>query len=302
MFRKFCISALLLAMGSSVASAQVLLERKFPEGTKATVHKDQKVTQTLTLNGMNIDTKSSTFVVSTTSIGKRNGDGSLKVEEKIDSLQTEVTLPGAILQFDSANPDKKADLPQLEPILELFRAISRLPITVEFDAKNKITTVKLPDGEFEKLPQSASERLNPETLKKAIEQMNAFLPDEPVKQGDTWERPIEMNLGAGQTLSFRTKFEYAGTVDQDGETLDKISGKSFDINFAINGNPALSVTKSDLKVVDTDSTYLFDRKRGAVVSLASKIQIAGPLTLVINGAEMVGKVDLMIEDKTTRQK
>ncbi len=302
MFLKFCISAMLLAMGSSVASAQVLLERKFPEGTKATNQKEQKVTQTLTLNGMNIDTKATVFVVSTTSFGNRNGDGTLKVEEKVDTLQSEITLPGTTLQFDSGNPDKKADVPQLEPFLDLFRAISRLPITVEVDAKNKITAVKLPDGEFEKLPQSASERLNPETLKKAMVQMNAFLPDEPVKQGDTWERPIEMNLGSGQTLSFRTKFEYTGTVEQDGETLDKISGKSFDVNFAINGNPALSVTKSDLKVVETDSTYLFDRKRGAVVSLASKIQIAGPLTLVINGAELVGKVDLTIEDKTTRRK
>ena len=211
-------------------------------------------------------------------------------------------FPGASIQFDSANPDKKAAMEQLEPILDIFRAVLRLPVTVELDSDNQLKSVKLPEGEFEKLSEVAQSHFNPESLKKAVEQAMAYLPDGPVKKGDTWERSSESNLGSGQVMSFRTKYEYQGTVEQDGETLDKITGKAFDVNFAINGNPMLKVTKSELKVINSESTYLFNREKGYAASQSSKIQIAGPLTLVINGTTLPGKVDLTMEEKNTRQK
>ena len=301
MIRRFCFPVVALILSSAVTSAQVKLESKYHEGTKSVVHRDTASKQTLTLAGMDIDTKTSTFIVATTSVGKRAADGTLKIEEKIDTMQTEVSTPGGLIQFDSANPDKKADNTLLEPVLEIFRSVFRNPVTVEIDAKNKITAVKLPDGEFEKLPDAAKGLLSPETLKKNVENVLQFLPDDPVKKGDTWERSSEQNLGSGQTMSYRTKYEYQGTVEKDGKTLDRITGKAFDVSFAINGNAMLQVTKSDLKIIDSESTFLFDRERGAVVSTSSKVQIAGPLTLVINSMEFAGKVDLTIEEKSTRE-
>lgn len=303
MWKPFCLAVLVATLGTTVAPAQVTLERKYMEGSKSVVHSDTKTTQTLTLAGMDLETKSSTFMVVNSTIGQRGADGTLKVEEKTNTLQSELTLPGGImLQFDSANPDKKADNPMLEPILDIYRAMLRLPMTVELDAKNKIAEIKLPDGEYEKLPEAAKERFNPETRKKAAEQMHMYLPDGPVKMGDNWERSHEANLGGGQIMSFRTKYEYAGTVEQDGRTLDKITGKSFEVGFSITGNAMLQVTKSDLKIAESATTILFDRELGAVASRTSKVQIVGPLTLVINGMELPGKVDLTIEEKNTRQK
>ena len=46
----------------------------------------------------------------------------------------------------------------------------------------------------------------------------------------------------------------------------------------------------------------FDQTQGAVSSSHSRMQIAGPLTLVINGMELPGKVDFTIEESTKRQK
>ena len=301
MFRRFCFSVVALVLSSTIASAQVKLEPKYPEEAKSVVHRDTTSKQTLTLAGMDIDTKSSTFIVATTSTGKRAADGTLKIEEKIDTLQSEISTPGGLIQFDSANPDKKADNAQLEPILDIFRSVYRNPVTIDLDAQNKITAVKLPDGEFEKLSSAAKDQLSAETLKKNVENLLQFLPDEPVKKGDTWERSSVQNLGAGQTMSFRTKYEYQGTVEKDGKTLDKITGKAFDVSFAINGNAMLQVTKSDLKIIESESTFLFDRERGSVVSTSSKVQIAGPLTLVINAMEFAGKVDLTIEEKSSRE-
>ena len=164
MFRRFCFSVVALALSSTIASAQVKLEPKYPEGAKSVVHRDTTSKQTLTLAGMDIDTKSSTFIVATASIGKRAADGTLKIEEKVETLQSEISTPGGLIQFDSANPDKKADNALLEPILDIFRTVYRNPVTVELDAKNKITAVKLPEGEYEKLSDAAKGQLNPEEM------------------------------------------------------------------------------------------------------------------------------------------
>ena len=299
MLLKACFSWIALA---SIASAQVTLQLKFPEGTTYETQTETKTTQTLTLAGMNIDTKTSAFIVSGATIGTRGANGVLKIEEKVRSMQTEMNLQGTTLQFDSANPDKKADNPALEPILDMYRAMYRMGTTKEVDAKNKLTAIKLPEGEVDKLPEIARSRYSPEALKKAVEQTYHYLPDGPINKGDTWERSSEINLGAGQTMTFRIRFQYDGTVEQAGVTLDKITGKAFEVSFAINGNPTLNVVKNDLKIVDSASTYLFDRQKGWAVSHSSKTQIAGPLTLVINGTELESKLDLTIEEKTTRQK
>lgn len=297
------LPAIALLICSASASAQVTLQPKYPEGSKFNVQTELKSTQTLTLAGMDLDTQSTTFITSKRSVGKRAADGTLKVEDQISSLQSDISLPGGLkLNFDSGNPNKEASIPQLEPILEVFRAICRLPVTIELDSKDKITSVKLPEGEFEKLPEPAKERLSPETMKKTLEEAANFLPDGPVKKGDTWERSNENNVGGGQVLTFRTKYEYAGTVEKDGMTLDKITGKVLDVTFAINGNAQLQVTKSDLKATESDSTFLFNRDAGYLVSKNSKTKIEGPLTLVINNMELPGKVDLVIEESVARQK
>jgi len=289
--------------GASVAHAQATLELKYPERTKSSTQTESVVNQTLTLAGNDILTKANTFTTSTSHIGTRAADGTLAIVEKVESLQSELDLNGTKLQFDSANPDKKADLPQLEPLLDLYRAVVKFPMTRTLEAKtNKLKSVTLPVGEFEKLGEAAKDRFSPEKLKKATEQALVFLPDGPVKVGDKWERATEADLGGGQLMSFRTTYEYLGTVEQDGAKLDKIEGKAFEVSFAIVGNPMLQVTKSDLKIKESATTHLFDRERGHLVSKNAKVRIDGPITLVIGGMELESKVDLTMEEKSTRQK
>lgn len=310
MIRRFISVASLLVVamaglltGAGEARAQVTLELKYAEGTKSSSQTESLVNQTLTLGGRDVLTKSSTFMTMSSSIGTRGADGTLAIVERVESMQTELDLNGTKLQFDSVNPDKKADIPQLEPLLDLLRAAVKLPMTRTLEEKtNKLKSITLPEGEYEKLGEAAKDRFDPVKLKKATEQALAYLPDGPVKVGDKWERATEVNLGSGQLMSFLTKYEYLGTVEQDGVTLDKIGGKAFEVSLSIVGNPALQLTKSDLKVKESATTHLFDRERGVLVSKVGKVRIDGPLTLVIGGMELEGKLDLTMEEKSTRQK
>src|SRR4051794_17971850 len=95
---------------SPAARGQGKLEYKFPEGKKLTYKTTTKTHQVLTLMGMEIPSDVEGAVVSSRTIGKRRGDSTLPVEEKVESSRTEMTLPGGInVTYDSNNPDAKID-------------------------------------------------------------------------------------------------------------------------------------------------------------------------------------------------
>jgi hypothetical protein len=304
MVRLIGLVVLAIAMNGENAFAQVKLEWKYQPGSNHVTETDTKTHQILTLAGSDIETRSSTFIVSTKAAGQRDNDGLLPIEEKVSVLQSEIALPGGItLQFDSANPDKKADNPLLEPIMERLRLTFKHPSTTILDGKNNIKEIKFPQGVAESANEANKSLFDPMKRKKAAEQGRQFLPEETVKPGDTWERSTDADFGSGQTMSFRTKYTYAGTIDKDGKSFDKITANTFDVSYSVDqANTTFKVSKSDLKVTESEETILFDREGGFVQQLDNKTRIQGPLTLVIGSMELDGKLDLTIEVKTKRQK
>src|SRR5438309_1002007 len=85
--RAFLPALVLLALAAPPARAQVKLEYKFPEGTKSSHKTIAKIHQVLSIMGMNIETEAEESVVSSTTIGKRNTDGTLPVAEKVESIR-----------------------------------------------------------------------------------------------------------------------------------------------------------------------------------------------------------------------
>src|SRR5262245_20495959 len=93
----------------SVAEADVTLEQKYFPDVSATTHIETKTKQVITLAGMDLETESSTFIISTSKAGKRTEDGTLPIVTTIDNLQLDVSAPGGIkLSFASSDADKKA--------------------------------------------------------------------------------------------------------------------------------------------------------------------------------------------------
>lgn len=302
---RFAVSlTLLVTLTCGTAFAQVPLDLKYPAGSTSKVETTAKTHQILTLAGMDIETKSNTFTITSRTVGNPEDDGSLSIEEKVEVLQTEVELPGGTkLQFDSANPDKKSDIPQLEPIMERLRLSFKTPVTVVIDSTNKIKEVKFPPGLADSVDVSNKSLFDADKRKKAAEQGRGFLPGKAVKPGDSWEHSVDADIGSGQTLAFQIKYTYDGTVDQDGRQLDKITGKTLTVNYSVDpANPTFQSSKSDLKITESTEAILFDRQQGAVQQRTKKMRIEGDLTLVVKGVEYPGKLDLNIEESTKRQK
>lgn len=280
-------------------------ERKYVESSKQVKETESKVDQTLTIAGMAVETKALTFQTTKTEIGERDAEGKLPVTETVTSLRSDLELPGGTkINFDSANPDQKADNPLFEPLMEVFRAIVKNPITALVDRENHVTEAKIANNAQDQLPKEVQSFLQPERQKRDREQAWSFLPDKEVEAGAEWERFIEQDLGGGQTFSFKMKYTYAGPEQKDNKTYHKFGLEHLEATYALdpNGNPMVQVPKSDLKVAKSSGSILYDPATGEIPFRESLVKITGTMTLTINGMDFPSDLNLTMTEKSTLQK
>lgn len=284
--------------------AQEKLVRKQTEGRKLVYQAESKFEQTLTLASMDLETKSNVFIRLEQTTGQRSADGTIQETEKLLSLQVDLQLPGGInVAFDSSNPDKPAPIAELEPVLKLFRVMSQTPTTMVYDRNNELKNVEFPAEKLASLDESLRKELEPEKRKQQHQVEWSFLPSEPVKPGDKWERSEESNLGGGQTFSFLTEYLYAGTVERNGVRLHRILPKPLTVSYAMEQQPGspLKVVQSELSVSESEGEILFDAHQGILHSRSQRLRIVGPMTISISGKELPAKLDLKIFQKTELQ-
>lgn len=304
MVRVGVAAVLAVLLGGSPASAQVRLEHKYQEGSKHTDHITVNTQQTLTLNGMALETKANTFLIATTAVGQRAADGTLRLETKFDVIQSEVTIPGGTtIAFDSGNPKQEEEGEFQKAFTSVFQALLKSTNVTVLDEKNRLKTVEIHGDEVQNVGEMYKRQFDPAYRKKVEEQDLARLPDGPVKPGDTWTREQESDLGAGQTMQFSTQYEYQGTTEKNGKTLDKIGVKFKDVKYAIapGGGLPLTLKKSDLKVASSEGELLFDRELGRIVHSKTKVRIQGDLAFTLGDQELGGTLDLTMENTSVEQ-
>jgi hypothetical protein len=293
------------------ARAQVKLEYKFPEGKTLTYKTTVKANQTMTLMGQEIPTESDTAVISSRAIGKRAGDSTLPVHEKVESIRSELTLPGNVhLTYDSKDPNAKVDNEQYKFLEDVFKLAAEATYTVVLDGKNKVKAVEGTEKLLEKADKlhelvrsGLRSQFQPDKLKAKFEQSHGNLPDVLARQGEPWERTENLDASGGEELVVRRKYEYAGTEKKGDRTLDKITTKVLEVklNTDPNSEAPAKVTKSDLKVDSSEGTILFDREAGCVVESHGKLKVKGSMTLSAMGQEIPGELEFTIETSTELQ-
>jgi hypothetical protein len=315
MIRRVLATMVLAGALGPAARAQVKLEFKPAEGTTQKHKTVVKVQQVLTIVGMEVKTSSETDVGTTSAFGKRKDDGTLPITITLDSTRSKITIQDQEYVIDSADKDAKIDFEPLAFLVDLVKAFRGASYTVVLDAKNGVKFVEGVEKNLEKvgdLPKKAAaelkSRLDADRIKREYEQAHGYLPDGLVREGEPWERTETDDIGSGQTLTVKKRYEYKGTVTKDGKTLDKIGVKVLDVAYKMdpNAEAEAKVTKSDLKVESSDGTILFDREAGAAIEHDETYRVTGDMTLVIkiNGEdkELPSKIDLTIGSATTLEK
>lgn len=298
-------AAVLLAGFATTSHAQVKLQFKFPENQKYSYLSSTAVDQVLTINGMEIPTKSDQVQKVRMEFGKKREDGSIPIHETIVSIKTVLDLPGGInLTLDS---DDKAEAPKdepeaLKPLRDTVKALAGANFTIVVNKDGEVSAI---EGAEKVLPKADTldpaiadalkKRFGADSLKRDAGETFGMFPKTALRPGEPWDRTEIMDIGGGQTLTFLRKYEYVGTTEENGKTLDKLSVKASTISYQMdNPTSPIQLGKSDLKIASSDGTILFDREAGRIVSSDVKSRITGDLTLIINGKDLPSTLDLTI--------
>lgn len=231
-------------------------------------------------------------------------EGAQQRLDESETLQVNLTLPGGTtMSFDSSNPNKEEENPELQKFMGLFKANTETTTRLILDKNNDIQAVEFEGNPTESVDDIFKSQFDPALRKQISQQEFDKLPDEPVKPGDTWTRFSELDLGAGQSMTFETAYEYAGTVEKNGKTLDRITMETKKVTYALdpNGGLPLQLVKSELKVTTSTGEILFDRERGQIVSDVEELQIAGDIAFKVGDKDAEGTLELKINTDTKLQ-
>ena len=290
-----------LAACSITASAQVTLEIKQTEKSTVTRQSDISLKQILQIAGQEIETQSIQKITTESVNGARDANGTMSTRATHTKWNGKWSFPGGIeMKFDSAVPDAKAPIEQLEPILNVVRAMIKHPTTQVFNKDGSPKSVNVPEAAIKNLQGPLKKEFNAKQILDQLKQEHARLPTKAVNKNDTWVRMELMPLGAGQVLNIRVDYTYGGTLKKNDRVLDRITGKVTDVAYEMKGKNAgpLVVKDSDIKAAKSKIDLLFDRQTGRFVETKNFIQVTGTMTFEANGQELPGKLDLTIEQNT----
>lgn len=284
---------------SSVLLAQTKLEYKFPDERKTKTLVKITSQQTLTLNNTPLETSSEQEMTILTDNGKRAADGSLRQNQKIESLKAKLTMPGGVaLSFDSADPNKAPPGTPYDVFLDLIKANANATWTVVRDKENRVTAIEGRDKVLESVNEAKRElvkrQIDATYLRDKANREMERIPSKPVSKGDSWELSETMRLEAGQSMTLKTKYTYQGEVDRNGKKVHQIDVETTQVSYSIDADAAspLKLASSNLKPMMIEGIIFFDQESGQVVEARDKLQITGDLKFTVSGNDLTGKLDL----------
>ena len=282
------------------ATSQVTLEIKHHEKTTVKTRLIHKALNTTHIAGQETRGKLSVVMIRESVTGALAADGTLRAKTTAKTSTFKFEEGGNVLvDFASADPNRKAPILQFEPFNEMLRIMLKHPVTEVFNKDGTVKAVEFPDDVGRDLPEPFNKILKTASVNAFIDlkQQQEMLPDKAVSNGDTWTRNQKVDFGGLKEMSLRIDFQYEGTVKKDGRELDRISGKITDVAYVGEDwreGPGL-VKNAELKPAKSSVEVLFDRKLGRYVEIKLMVQVKGELTVEAGGKELTAKVDITFE-------
>jgi hypothetical protein len=191
--------------------------------------------------------------------------------------------------------------------LDLVKVNANSNWSVAIGKENRVKSVDGRDRVLESLDQ-----VKRELLKKQLDgnylrdQANRELdriPARPLNVGDSWELSDSMRLDGGQNLNLKTRYTYRGEVDRAGRKVHQIDVDVREVVYVIDADapPAIKLISSNLQPSMMEGVIYFDAQEGQVVESREAVRITGDIKFSLNGNELAGQDELVLESSSLLQ-
>lgn len=275
---------LLLCGLCSPAAAQMPLEWKLAKGDEFYLRIHSTVKQTLKTAGREVKNEAEQTIV----LG-------FKIKEKsADQVVLEQSLEGVSVKVGTAAPVQDSRI--AGTVFTVTLSVPKLEI-LKFEGHDKF--LERLAGEDAQVRKTLQALVSEETLRRSVRESLAFLPDRPVKDGETWERVLDAPFGALGNLRLTTAYKLEGKEDVGGKKVDKITfGTTVDFKVG-KADPAVPyhVVSGDIKTDESRGIIHFDSGTGRLVQSKSRLVLRGRMILSASGTN----VDTEVQQEQTTE-
>ena len=197
---------------------------------------------------------------------------------------------GTVLEQTVVRADIKGNLPMAEGLGDRMKGLT---LTYTLDDKGKVTKVEGRDkyveklaGDDENLKKLFQATMTEDALKMGLQDLFGFVPDGPVKAGDTWKKEYKAPLGPLGEFAVTGAFKYAGPADGLEKVTYTAEARFSPPQAGADGGLPFTITKGELKADKFEGTLLFDPKAGRLKEGRSEAKFGGKMTVSVNGMEL----------------
>jgi len=267
-----------LGFFAPIAAEEVPLAWKFSDGQRLDVHLTQRTEADTVYTGKTLKLAVDLELDLVWEISRVMQDsGSAMIEQRVQRIQARISDgQGGGRQYDSMSKRNPADL------RAAFDPYHSSVVRFEMERSGKLRSIEAPSTPRETKETPGSPQLDmPEMLRQAA----LVFPATPLSKGSEWMSEYEVPSPAGK-LAVQTTYQYAGEVDEEGQSFDKISlvgklqiGNAARTNAGSNGggegdaksDNATKENEKDQKKLDIQDhsqtgTVMFDRRQGRIAS------------------------------------
>lgn len=282
------VASLLSAGFAHADDEAILLRHKYEKDHPLNYRTTAETEQVQSFMGQKVTVTMKQTDVTQRSLEAINDDGNLRV--KSENKQLTVTMKSALgeYKFDSKAAEREKGSVLAGALNPIYERLSGATLTMVITPRGEVKEVEGIDmlladvlkdnplgAQFAGGGSKGAARLSQQ-------ESSDQLPEQPVKKGDKWEIPYEMELPKLGKVTGKRVYTFED-VDKVGERATVRLGVTLEMSFDV----ALDMTgvkvTGKMAVTDSSGTVQFDPKRGQTISKKAKYTIGGDLSVEAGG-------------------
>lgn len=270
------------------ADEPVLLRYKLDKGATLINQSKANNKTTQTIMGTNVDTTISQTTIDVRVIDEVTSEGVAKMKTKTERMQG--TLKIAMLgdyEFDSkkTDRDKSSTLGQaLTPLYErLVGSELQMEVTPRGVVQSYTGYAQLVGDLIKANPVTAqfAGGGSDNAAKLSAQGMWLVVPEKPVKVGEKWENPFELDLDQLGIIKGKETVTLLSIETRDGHSIAKLSTSS-DVSFDLKVDMGTAKVTGKVTTANSSGSVEFDITAGKLLKQTAELTLSGPLSVEVN--------------------
>lgn len=296
MFGRISLFAVLLGLGgicqSAAAQEGVLLRYNFPKDSPVIYRTTTEMNQTMFFGGQKFENKLTQTEVNTLSLIETTKDRDLKLKHVNKRLSVKADMgPAGTYNFDSESSEREKGTALSSALNPVYETLSGVEYSITITPSGKVEklegykevmeTIMKDNPIAARFVGGGSEK----ALKDSLAETFIILDDQPVKKGDTWEVPVELELPKIGKAKGKRVYTFEGPITEDNPKVVRISvamEMSFDFDLDSEGAKITGSIATD----SSKGSVRFDTEAGQVISSSMEYTLSGDLNLKVGDRDL----------------